>query len=82
MTQHFNFDANGKVYGCSFRRANYSGIYFGRITEWRSRKDYDSPNFDSVITEAYDIALEAETKEAAHELATHFWSNRNREKYG
>lgn len=65
MKQHFTFEHNGKVYGCSFRKGNYTNTFFGWITLWKSREDYNNPSYNSVEAEAFDIPLTAETKEAA-----------------
>jgi hypothetical protein len=68
MNQHFNFeDKQGRIYGCSFRKANFQDIYFAWITQWKSREDYNFPKLNSVICEVKDLPLKAITKEAAIE---------------
>ena len=51
---------------------------------WRGKIEDEVAQATIIGTVAVALKLlgKAETKEAAHELATHFWLNRNREKYG
>ena len=51
---------------------------------WRGEIEDEFAQATVIGTVAVALKLlgKAETKEAAHELATHFWLNRNREKYG
>jgi hypothetical protein len=77
MKQSFSFKENGRVYGCSFRRGNYSDTYFGRITEWRSEEDFKNcSSYNSVISESFNIALDSTTsKAAAAELKQYAYNN-------
>lgn len=45
MKQSFHIEAkDGRVFGCSIRKANYNPIYFGWVSEYPSKEAYN--NFD------------------------------------
>ncbi len=43
MKQSFCFEWNGKIFGCSFRKANYTNIFMGWVTVYDNRAEYKHP---------------------------------------
>ena len=46
VKQSFSFQwRDDRIFGCSFRKANYQDIYFGHITQYPNREAYNHYDF-------------------------------------
>ena len=44
IKQNFRFQwKDNRVFGCSFRKANYTDIYFGWVTVYENEQQYNHP---------------------------------------
>lgn len=70
MKQSFRYDRDdGKVFGCSFRKANYAHIYFGWVSEYPNKNAYNdyNPMRDRII-EHKSIPLADNKSESLNKL--------------
>ena len=65
MKQSFRFDFGNKIYGCSFRRGNYSKLYFGWVTVYDNEKEYQHPTH---WTDYKNIPLTTDKERSRQEL--------------